>query len=143
MLLISSANLTDVSFWGTLSGSIFLTYLVKIMTLKASGNKEILKDRGVTTWHPLCFKSTPEGNRLMKCQRCKENEARHFAFSDIDDVQVCTPCAIKALELGLTVEAIPRLRTNHQPSHTEGSQDHYGFLTRGLSYYSDLYLARS
>lgn len=142
-LLFSLANLTGVSIWGTFSGSIFLTYLVKTMTLKSPGNNEIPKDQGVTTWHPLCTKSISEENRLMKCQRCIANEARHYAFSDIVDAQVCTPCAIKALELGLTVKAIPGLRTNHQPSYAEGSQDHYGVLTRGLSYYSDLYLGRS
>ncbi len=79
----------------------------------------------------------------MSCQKCLASKARHRVFSDVLNVEVCTSCAIIALELEIPVEVFPRLQTDHQPSHTEGSQDHYGFFTRGLSYYSNLYLAKT
>lgn len=79
----------------------------------------------------------------MRCQKCVTNKASHRVLIDVLNLRVCTPCAIIALELEIPVEVFPRLQTDHQPSHTEGSQDHYGFLTRGLSYYSNLYLAKT
>ena len=50
----------------------------------------------------------------MNCQRCQANESRYRVYTDIMNVKVCTSCAIKALELGIAVEALPRLRTDQQ-----------------------------
>ncbi len=52
----------------------------------------------------------------MNCKRCNENKARYRVFTDIMNLEVCTSCAIKAVEVGIAVEALPRLRTDHQPS---------------------------
>ncbi len=54
--------------------------------------------------------------RRTVCQRCLANEVRYRDFSDILNLEVCTSCAIKAVEVGIAVEALPRLRTDHQPS---------------------------
>ncbi len=43
----------------------------------------------------------------MNCQRCKLNEARYRAFSDILDMKVCDPCAKMARELKMSVEPLP------------------------------------
>ncbi len=51
----------------------------------------------------------------MNCQSCKSNEARYRVFTDILNLEVCTYCVIKALELGIAVEDLPRLRTNDRP----------------------------
>ena len=51
----------------------------------------------------------------MNCQRCKSNEARYRVFTDILNLEVCTYCVINALELGIAVEDLPRLRTNDRP----------------------------
>ncbi len=52
----------------------------------------------------------------MNCKRCNENKARYRVFTDIMNLKVCASCAIKAVEVGIAVEALPRLRTDHQPS---------------------------
>ncbi len=52
----------------------------------------------------------------MNCKRCNENKAGYRVFTDIMNLEVCTSCAIKAVEVGIAVEALPRLRTDHQPS---------------------------
>ncbi len=41
----------------------------------------------------------------MNCQRCRANEARYRAYTKAKamDNDVCTSCAIVALELGITV----------------------------------------
>jgi len=52
----------------------------------------------------------------MNCKRCNENKARYRVFTDIMNLEVCTSCAIKAVEVGIAIEALPRLRTDHQPS---------------------------
>jgi len=52
----------------------------------------------------------------MNCKRCNENKARYRVFTDIMNLEVCASCAIKAVEVGIAVEALPRLRTDHQPS---------------------------
>lgn len=59
----------------------------------------------------------------MNCQRCKATEARYRVFTDILNLEVCTSCVIKALELGIAVEDIPRLRTDDQPGDTNKSPD--------------------
>lgn len=63
-------------------------------------------------------KSSLKENRLMKCQRCLENEVSHRVFSDIINSHVCTSCANKALNLGLTVEVLPKSLSNRQPADT-------------------------
>ena len=52
----------------------------------------------------------------MNCKRCNENKARYRVFTDKMNLKVCASCAIKAVEVGIAVEALPRLRTDHQPS---------------------------
>jgi protein-arginine kinase activator protein McsA len=52
----------------------------------------------------------------MNCQRCQANEAGYRVYTDIMNLEVCSSCAIKAVEVGIAVEALPRLRTDHQPS---------------------------
>ncbi len=54
----------------------------------------------------------------MNCKRCNENKARYRVFTDIMNLEVCTSCGIKALELGLAVEVLPRLPTDYQPGDT-------------------------
>ncbi len=46
----------------------------------------------------------------MNCQRCKANGARYRVFTDILNLEVCTSCVIKALEVGIAVEVLPRFR---------------------------------
>ena len=50
----------------------------------------------------------------MNCQRRKANEARYRVYTDVINLMVCVSCAIKARELGIGVEVLPRLRTDHQ-----------------------------
>ena len=50
----------------------------------------------------------------MKCQRCPANEARYRVYTNMMNLKVCMSCAIQALELGIAVEVLPRLRTDHQ-----------------------------
>ncbi len=59
----------------------------------------------------------------MNCQRCKSNEARYRVFTDILNLEVCTSCVIKALELGIAIEDLPRLRTDDRPGNTNKSLD--------------------
>jgi hypothetical protein len=59
----------------------------------------------------------------MNCQRCKSNEARYRVFTDILNLEVCTSCVIKALELGIAIEDLPRLRTDDRPGDTNKSLD--------------------
>ncbi len=54
----------------------------------------------------------------MNCQRCQANETRHRVFTDILNLEVCTSCAIKAVELGIAVDVLPRLPTDHQHGDT-------------------------
>ncbi len=53
----------------------------------------------------------------MNCQRCKTDEARYRVFTDIMNLEVCPSCAIKAVEVGIAVEVLPRFRllTDDQP----------------------------
>ncbi len=53
----------------------------------------------------------------MNCQRCQANEARYRVFTDIMNLEVCSSCAIKAVEVGIAVEVLPRFRlqTDDQP----------------------------
>ena len=39
----------------------------------------------------------------MKCERCKANEARYRVYTEAMNTKVCTSCALKALQLGITV----------------------------------------
>ncbi len=39
----------------------------------------------------------------MKCERCRANEARFRVYTEEMNTKVCTSCALKALELGITV----------------------------------------
>ncbi len=57
------------------------------------------------------------GRRTI-CQRCLANEVRYRVFSDILNLEVCTSCAIKAVEVGIAVEVLPRLPTDYQPGDT-------------------------
>ncbi len=50
----------------------------------------------------------------MKCQRCQRSEARYRVYTDILNLKVCMSCVIEALELGIAVEVLPRLRTDQQ-----------------------------
>ncbi len=50
----------------------------------------------------------------MNCQRCKTDEARYSVYSSIVSFDVCTPCAMEALRLGIAVKSHPKLRNNHQ-----------------------------
>jgi hypothetical protein len=59
----------------------------------------------------------------MDCQRCKSNEARYRVFTDILNLEVCTSCVINALELGIAVEDLSRLRTDDRPGDTNKSLD--------------------
>jgi hypothetical protein len=59
----------------------------------------------------------------MNCQRCKTNEARYRVFTDILNLEVCTSCVIKALELGIAIEDLPKLRTDGRPGNTNKSPD--------------------
>ena len=59
----------------------------------------------------------------MNCQRCQADEARFRVYTDIMNVKVCISCVIQALELGIAVEALPRLRTDHQQILMEFEQD--------------------
>ncbi len=59
----------------------------------------------------------------MNCERCSADEVRFRVYSDIINLKVCVFCAITAKETGLTVEAFPRLRTNHQFGVTKESLD--------------------
>jgi hypothetical protein len=52
----------------------------------------------------------------MNCERCSADEVRFRVYSDIINLIVCISCAIIAIELGIAVEVLPRLRTDHQPS---------------------------
>ncbi len=56
--------------------------------------------------------------RRTVCKRCLANEARYRVFTDILNLEVCTSCAIKAVELGIAVDVLPRLPTDHQPGDT-------------------------
>jgi len=53
----------------------------------------------------------------MNCQRCQANEAGHHVFTDILNLEVCTACAIIAVELGIAVDTIPSLRSIHLPGN--------------------------
>ena len=59
----------------------------------------------------------------MNCQRCKSNEARYRVFTNILNLEVCTSCVIKALELGIATEDLPRLRTDDRPGDTNKNLD--------------------
>ncbi len=39
----------------------------------------------------------------MKCERCRANEARYRVYTEAMNTKVCTSCALKALQLGITV----------------------------------------
>jgi len=53
----------------------------------------------------------------MNCQRCKTDEARYCVFTNIIKIQVCASCAWIALESGLAVDTLPKLRSIHLPSN--------------------------
>ncbi len=50
----------------------------------------------------------------MNCQRCQENEARYQVYTETINLEVCTSCAKKALDILIASELYPRLQTNHQ-----------------------------
>ncbi len=60
----------------------------------------------------------------MNCQRCKANGARYRVFTDILNLEVCTSCVIKALELGLAVEELHSSPFDHQPGDIKESLDY-------------------
>jgi len=60
---------------------------------------------------------------VMNCQRCKSNEARYRVYTDILNLEVCTSCVIKALELGIAMEDLPTLQTDGQPGDTNKRHD--------------------
>ena len=39
----------------------------------------------------------------MKCERCRANEARYRVYTEAMNTKVCTSCALKALQLGISV----------------------------------------
>ncbi len=53
----------------------------------------------------------------MNCQRCQANEARYRVFTDILNLEACTSCAIIAVELGIAVDTLPKLRSIHLPGN--------------------------
>ncbi len=57
----------------------------------------------------------------MNCQRCKTDEARYCAYTDKLQIPVCASCAWKALELGIAIDVLHRLQTDHQPGDTKKS----------------------
>ncbi len=59
----------------------------------------------------------------MICQRCKADESRYRVYTDELNLEVCTSCAIEARRREIAVEALPRLRTDHQQSLLEFEQD--------------------
>ncbi len=59
----------------------------------------------------------------MNCQSCLRNEARYRVYTDMITLEVCTSCAMKAIVMGIAVEVLPRLRTDHQQSLLEFEQD--------------------
>ncbi len=50
----------------------------------------------------------------MKCQRCQRSEPRYRVYTNILNLKVCMSCVIEALELGIAVEVLPRLRNDQQ-----------------------------
>ena len=50
----------------------------------------------------------------MKCQRCQVNEAEYLVYTETINLEVCTSCAVKALDRLIASELYPRLRTIHQ-----------------------------
>ncbi len=50
----------------------------------------------------------------MNCKRCQVNEAEYLVYTDTINLEVCTSCAVKALDRLIASELYPRLRTNHQ-----------------------------
>ncbi len=60
----------------------------------------------------------------MNCQRCKANGARYRVFTDILNLEVCTSCVIKALELGLAVEELHSSPLDHQPGDIKECLDY-------------------
>ena len=60
----------------------------------------------------------------MNCKRCLSVEAQYRVYTDLISVKVCTSCAIKALELGIVVEALFTPITRPLVSqHPEEGQD--------------------
>ncbi len=59
----------------------------------------------------------------MNCQSCLRNEARYRVYTDMINLEVCTSRAMKAIRMGIAVEVLPRLRTDHQQSLLEFEQD--------------------
>ncbi len=53
----------------------------------------------------------------MNCERCSADEARFRAYSDIINLIVCASCAIIAIELGIAIDTLPKLRSIHLPGN--------------------------
>jgi len=53
----------------------------------------------------------------MNCQRCKIDEAQYCVFTNIINIPVCTSCAWIALESGLAVDTLSKLRSIHLPGN--------------------------
>lgn len=59
----------------------------------------------------------------MNCERCLEDEARFRVHSDALNIAICASCAWRALELGIAVELLPRMQTEHQAGDIKESLD--------------------
>ena len=68
----------------------------------------------------------------MNCQGCLRSEARYRFYTDILNLEVCTLCAIKIIDIENAVE-VPGSHTDHQPGKTEESLNPYGVLTGELT----------
>ncbi|MFQ5540324.1 MAG: hypothetical protein ACE5FB_07955 [Candidatus Binatia bacterium] len=65
----------------------------------------------------------------MNCQGCLRSEARYRFYTDILNLEVCTPCAIKIIDIENAVE-VPGSQTDRQLG--EGLNPH-GVLTGELT----------